>query len=118
MSLLTPEVFAKMDRQGNRLRDGLNAAIKNAGLAAHAVGEGSLSSVALTDKPVQNFRELASMFTPQFLQRSMGLQHALLNEGVLTMRGMFVASTPMTDDDIDFTIEAAGKAFRKLAAQM
>ncbi len=118
MSLLTPEVFAKMDRQGNRLRDGLNAAIKNAGLAAHAVGEGSLSSVALTDKPVQNFRELAAMFTPQFLQRSMALQHALLNEGVLTMRGMFVASTPMTDDDIDFTIEAAGKAFHKLARQV
>ncbi len=118
MSLLTPEVFAEMDRQGNRLRDGLNAAIKNAGLAAHAVGEGSLSSVALTDKPVQNFRELAAMFTPQFLQRSMALQHALLNEGVLTMRGMFVASTPMTNDDIDFTIEAAGKAFHKLARQV
>jgi len=117
MSLLTPEVFAEMDRQGNHLREGLNAAIKEAGLSAHAVGEGSLSSVALTNKPVQNFRELAAMFTPEFLQRSMALQHTLLNEGVLTMRGMFVASTPMTDDDIDFTIEAAGKAFHKLAAQ-
>jgi len=118
MSLLTPEVFTEMDRQGNRLRTGLNAAIKEAGLAAHAVGEGSLSSVALTDKPVQNFRELASMFTPEFLQKSMALQHALLNEGVLTMRGMFVASTPMTKNDIDFTIEAAGRAFRKLAFQV
>jgi len=118
MSLLTPEVFTEMERQGNRLREGLNAVIKEAGLAAHAVGEGSLSSVALTDKPVQNFRELAAMFTPEFLQRSMALQHALLNEGVLTMRGMFVASTPMTDDDIEFSIEAAGKAFHKLSALM
>ena len=115
MNLLTPEVFDEMNSKGNRLRSGLNKAIKEAGLEAHAVGEGSLSSVALTEKPVQNFRELAAMFTPEFLQRSMALQHTLLNEGVLTMRGMFVASTPMTDDDIDFTIEAAGRAFRTLA---
>jgi glutamate-1-semialdehyde 2,1-aminomutase len=118
MTLLTPEVFAEMDRKGNRLRDGLNAAIKAAGLAAHAVGEGSLSSIALTEKPVRNFRKLATLFTPEFLQRSMALQHALLNEGVLSMRGMFVASTPMTDDDINFTIEAAGRAFRTLAFQI
>jgi len=118
MSLLTPEVFAEMDSQGNRLRAGLNESIKEAGLEAHAIGEGSLSSITLTEKPIQNFRDLAAMFTPQFLQRAMALQHALLNEGILSMRGMFVASTPMTDDDIDFTIEAAGKAFRTLAHQV
>jgi len=118
MSLLTPEVFTDMEARGERLRKGLNEAIKDAGMAGIAVGEGSLTSVALTDKPPQNFRELAALFTPEFLRRAMNMQNALLNEGVLTMRGLFVASTPMTDDDIDFTIEAAGRAFRKLAPQM
>jgi glutamate-1-semialdehyde 2,1-aminomutase len=114
MSLLTPKVFTEMDTRGERLRKGLNEAINDAGLQAHAVGDGSLTSLALTDKPPQNFRELAALFTPEFMQRAMALQNALLNEGILSMRGMFVGSTPMTDEDIDFTVEAAGRAFRKL----
>ena len=117
MRLLTPEVFAELDARGERLRKGLNQAITAAGLAAQAIGEGSMSSVVITGKPVQNYRELAALFSPQLLQRLMGMQHALLNEGVLTMRGMFVASTPMTDNDIDFTIEAAARAFKTLVQQ-
>jgi len=117
MKLLTPDVFAQMDAQGERLREGLNAAINNSGLEACVVGDGSMSTVTLSQESVQNYRELAAVFTPELLNRAMALQRALLNEGVLSMRGMFIASTPMSDDDIKFTIEAAHKAFHSLAQQ-
>ena len=111
MSLLTPEVFAELDARGEQLREGLNQLISDRRLDAHVVGEGSLSGIMLNARPARNFRELAALWTPEFNTRTMALQRALLNEGVLTLRGMLVGSTPMTDEDIAFTIEAAGRAF-------
>jgi glutamate-1-semialdehyde aminotransferase len=46
--------------------------------------------------------------------RIQAFQRHLLDEGVLSMRGGFIGSTPMTDDDIDFTIEAVRRALKRL----
>jgi glutamate-1-semialdehyde 2,1-aminomutase len=115
MSLLTPSVFDELDAIGNRLRNGIAGALMEHGLNACIIGEGSMFAISFAEKPAQSYRELAALFTPEIQQRSMALPRPLLNEGVLTMRGMFVMSTPMTDDDVDFTINAAGRAFRRLA---
>jgi glutamate-1-semialdehyde aminotransferase len=41
----------------------------------------------------------------------------MLNEGVLmATRGLMIGSTPMTDADIDETIERSGRAFARFAA--
>ena len=50
------------------------------------------------------------------LEKILTYQKLLLAEGVLSMRGSFIGSTPMTNDDIDFTIEAARRALTKLIA--
>jgi glutamate-1-semialdehyde aminotransferase len=40
----------------------------------------------------------------------------MLNEGVLVAtRGLMIGSTPMTDADIDETLERAGRALRRFA---
>lgn len=59
-------------------------------------GRTSMSSLMMTDQPVTNYRQLSAVMP--------------------TLRGGFVGSTPMTNDDIDFTIEAARRALTKLIA--
>jgi len=117
MSLLTPEVFDDLNARGDRLRAGLQTAIDNSGLNAFAYGQGAMNNIVLFEEVPQNYRHFLSMCKPPFLERAMRLQELLADEGVLTMRGMFVSSTAMTDDDIAFTVAAAERAFTKMVAE-
>jgi len=116
MSLLTPEAFDELNGCGERLKVKLQQGIDASGLKAFAFGQGAMNSIVLFDEVPQNYRHFLSMCSPDILQRGLQLQRLLADEGVLTMRGMFVGSTPMTDEDIDFTAAAAEKVFSQLAA--
>ena len=70
----------------------------------------------MTDQPVTNYRQLSAVMASGLLAKTQAYQKLLLAEGVLTLRGGFIGSTPMTNDDIDFTIEAARRALTKLIA--
>ena len=55
------------------------------------------------------------MMSPEYQARLAAYQKLLLAEGLLTMRALFVGSTPMTNDDIDLTIEGVRRALTALA---
>lgn len=113
LSLLTPEAFADLAAKGERLRDGLERIKRDLKLEATVLGEGSLSALVMTTKPMRNYRELAAAFAAD-LGRSMPVVQSLLaDEQLLTMRGGFIGSTPMTDNDIDFTIAGVRRAFER-----
>jgi len=116
LSLLTQEVFADLAAKGERLREGLAKICRDLDLDGVVLGEGSLSGLVMTRKPMRNYRELALAFATDLSQRLPVVQKLLSDEGLLTMRGGFVGSTPMTNDDIDFTIDAARRAFTRFAA--
>ena len=116
MTLLTPDVFDQLAARGQRLRDGMTRVLRDLGLTGRAEGVGSFSGLLLTDRPTRNYRELAAVMADGLGDRMQAFQKHLLAEGVLTMRGGFIGSTPMTDDDIDFTIEAVRRALIKLHA--
>ncbi len=118
LRLLTPEVFARMAAQGERLREGLRAIQRDLGLKAQVLGEGSLSGMIPTELPLNNYRELAFAFASDVGPKLPVLQKLLLDEDLLTMRGGFVGSTPMTDDDIDFTIAGARRAWTRFKEQL
>jgi glutamate-1-semialdehyde 2,1-aminomutase len=118
LRLLTPEVFARMAAQGERLREGLRAIQRDLGLKAQVLGEGSLSGMIPTELPLNNYRELAFAFATDVGPKLPVLQKLLIDEDLLTMRGGFVGSTPMTDDDIDFTIAAARRAWTRFKEQV
>jgi glutamate-1-semialdehyde 2,1-aminomutase len=113
LRMLTPEVFDRLEAQGERLREGLRAIRRDLGLKATVLGEGSLSGMIPTELPLRNYRELAYAVGTEVGARLPVLQKLLIDEDLLTMRGGFVGSTPMTDDDIDFTIAAARRAWQR-----
>ncbi len=116
MSLLTREAFDDLAAKGQRLRAGLERLLRDLKLVGRVEGRASMSSLLLTDRPITNYRQLAAAVGPDLVAKMNAYQKLLLAEGVLTMRGSFVGSTPMTDDDIDFTVTAVGRALTKLTA--
>jgi glutamate-1-semialdehyde 2,1-aminomutase len=113
---LTPEVFARLAGQGDRLRNGLAAKFREAGLTMQASGVGSMSSLQFFIGPARNYREFHLKSGPGYLQRMQRLHRQMLNEGVLiATRGLMIGSTPMADADIDETLERAGRALRHFA---
>jgi glutamate-1-semialdehyde 2,1-aminomutase len=114
MSLLTREVFAVLDARSERLREGLRKIVADLGLEARVVGRSSLSAIFFTAQPVENYRQLAAAAAGGMMERMVAAQKLLLAEGLLTMRGGFVTSTPMTDDDVDFTLAGTRRALLRM----
>ena len=112
LSLLTPEVYADLDRKAARLEAGFteNAARLGAPVTINRVG--SMVCPFFTREPVVNF-ETARTSDLELFRRYFA---AMLDLGVSLapsqFEGMFV-STAHTDEDIDLTIEAQGKALER-----
>ncbi len=116
MSLLTREAFDDLAAKGQRLRDGLERVRRDLRIVGRVEGRGSMSSLMMTDQPTTNYRELAAVMASGLLAKTLAYQKLLMAEGVLSMRGSFIGSTPMTNDDIDFTIDAVRRALTRLNA--
>ncbi|MBW2368799.1 MAG: aspartate aminotransferase family protein [Deltaproteobacteria bacterium] len=115
MTLLTPAVFDRLETQGNRLRKGIVEAGKIADIAVGVGGVASMTHVFLSDRPYLTYRESVEGMSADYMTRLGKLHMHLLNEGVLiSPQGHYYASTPMSDEDIDFTIEATYRSFKKL----
>ena len=112
LSLLTPEVYADLDRKAARLEAGFteNAARLGAPVTINRVG--SMVCPFFTREPVVNF-ETARTSDLELFRRYFA---AMLDLGVSLapsqFEGMFV-STAHTDEDIELTIEAQGKALER-----
>jgi glutamate-1-semialdehyde 2,1-aminomutase len=103
---------ARINALGDRLRDGFNAALREAGLPGVATGYGSFVGVHFADGPVRNYRDAAN--GDQQLKRLTHL--ALLMEGVFCApRLMFAVSTAMDEDVIDEVVLAMRRALGRVA---
>lgn len=104
MELLTPEMFEHLHSLGERMRQGLQDILSTSGVAGQVRGSGSLCALLLDNKPLHNYRDLACI--PDLLECQHELFVLLLNRGVLSTRqGIFIISTVMDENDIDFAIE-------------
>lgn len=118
MRLLTPEAFDRLARRGDRLRAGLVRQMRAAGLSMRANGFASMTSLQFFEEPIRTYRDFHTRSGAGYLKRMMALHRCMLNEGVLmATRGLMIGSTPMTDADIDETIERSGRAFARFAEQ-
>jgi glutamate-1-semialdehyde 2,1-aminomutase len=116
MSLLTPEAFARLDAQGERLREGLERIRLDLGIEGYVAGKASLSALMLTPTVVRNYRQLAAAAAGGMVERMNVAQKLMLEERLLTMRSGFIGSTPMTDDDIEFTLAGVRRAYARMRA--
>ena len=114
MNLLTREAFDELERLGQRLCDGLEAIRVDLGIDGYVEGTGSLAALVLHDKHIDNWRDLFDAAVNGLIHRIEVYQRLLMEEGLSTMRGGFVLSTPMDDDVIDFTLAGVRRALTKM----
>ena len=116
MRALTPESFARLDRIGDRMRDGINALLQNHGLEGQCVGLGSLFKVHFTARPITDYR---SIYPGPDERRKLDAFHkGLLGGGVLSASyGLFALSTPMTDEDVEKILGAIHDTLGEIAGR-
>jgi len=114
MRRLTPEVFDRLERQGEWLRNQLAELFADHRLPGQATGMGSLFNVHFTDAELVDYRSVRRAESP-------GLAHrfllGMLNHGVLMAdRGLGAVCTPMTDADLRAFVGAADRVLAELFA--
>lgn len=111
--------FERLAGLGQRLRDGLNEALRISGRPGMVTGATSLAGLFLIDRPIATYRDLVALMgaDPGIARRSEALFRHLLNHGVLMIaQGFFALSTATTESDIDHVCEAALSGLRSLPA--
>lgn len=112
MRALTPETFARLEADGERLRAGITEVMADCGLDMRINGVASMSSLQFFQAPARDYREFHQRSGPNYLERMRGLHRLMLNAGILmATRGLMVGSTAMTAEDLDETINRARAAF-------
>lgn len=124
LSMLTPQSFAHLDALGERTRNGLRAALSDAGLPGVVNGVGSLFSMIIgSDQKVANIRDIASALstprtdgrTPLAMAQDFGRR--MINMGVIfAAPSLYILSTAMTEAHIDDFLAKARQALRDIAA--
>ena len=112
LELLTPAEIDRINRLGDRLRDGFQAAFTATGVRGRATGHGSLLQTHLVDGEVRNYRDGAR--APGWYRRVTHL--ALLTRGVFSnWRTSFNVSTAMGEAEVDEAIAAFRAVLEELA---
>lgn len=111
LSRLGPNSYRRLDALGSMLGEGLQSALKAAGIPGQVQRCGSMISVFFTDHPVRSFAE-ANQTDRAFYSR---LFHKLLERGVYlppsALESWFFTLSH-TEVDVDFTIEQFGAALK------
>jgi glutamate-1-semialdehyde 2,1-aminomutase len=110
---LTPELYDATGKRGVRLRDGIAAILKEAGIKAQVTGFEMMFHVGFgLEAPARNFRGLAGIDKPHYVR----FAHALLKRGVRVLeRGAWFVSAAHDDQVIDATLEAVRGAAKEIA---
>lgn len=113
LSLLTDEVYERLERLGAKMEAGFLDNAKELGLPCTINRVGSMICPFFTDQPVTNFATAKQSDLDLFKRYFV----AMLEEGISIapsqFEGMFISGVH-TEEDIDFTIEAQRRALQKL----
>jgi glutamate-1-semialdehyde 2,1-aminomutase len=111
MQELTPDVFAELNRKGERVTEQLSEVFASHGVPARINGVGSLFAIHFTDRPVADYRGVAATDK----QRTRDLFLGLVNHGVLMApRGMGAISTPMDEEVLQAFVDAVDAVVEEL----
>ncbi|MFH2058102.1 MAG: glutamate-1-semialdehyde 2,1-aminomutase [Pseudomonadota bacterium] len=106
-------VYAELEQKTTRLMNGLQAAADEAGISLQTNHVGSMAGFFFTDQTVHNFDDAKTCDLDRFAK----FYRIMLTKGVYLAPSQFEAcfvSLAHTDEDIDFTIEAARQAMALL----
>jgi glutamate-1-semialdehyde 2,1-aminomutase len=113
LKLLTQDSYNEFKRKADRLEEGLSKAANDYEIPHTINRAGSMIGFFFTNEPVINYEAAKTSNLEYFAS----YYRSMANEGVFLppsqFEGLFL-STAHTDEDIEFTIEAARKAFAAL----
>ena len=112
--LRDPSVYERLDGAAGRLCDGLTAAAREAGVETQTNRVGSMFTTFFTGRPVFDFATASESSRTRYA----AFFHAMLREGVYLAPSQFEAAfmgLAHTDELIDRTVDAAGRAFHAVA---
>jgi len=106
LEALTPEVYARLNALGERVRTQLSDLFEELAVEVQVTGLGSLFNLHFTADPIVDYRTSRAGANEQ----SRAAMLALLNEGIfLAPRGMGCVSTPMGEIEVDALFNAGGR---------
>jgi glutamate-1-semialdehyde 2,1-aminomutase len=107
-----PEVYEQMVRLGQQLMAGFKDLLQSTGVKAQISGLGPMFHIAFGDmQPIHDYRSFVQHNDMGQCQRFADL---MLDHGVRFIpRGMWYLSAAHTQQDVDFTLEAASTALQK-----
>ena len=107
------DLYARIERTGRRLMDGLREAARDAGQPLLVQGLGSVFNTTFGTGPVRTYREYVATDLARQRRFLVGLQ----DRGVrVTGRGTWFLSSVHSDADIAHTIDAAAETLRAIGA--
>lgn len=110
LKLLTPKVYDHINGLGDLIRKRLNLLFQRLGVAAQAIGVGSLFFIHFTDQELFDYRSARTGDLAKLREAFLGL----MEEGIFfSERGMGCLSSPMTEREIDRFVKAMEKVLRK-----
>ncbi|HEY6875209.1 MAG TPA: aspartate aminotransferase family protein [Candidatus Dormibacteraeota bacterium] len=112
MQELTPDVYAELNRKGERVTEQLSEVFASHGVPAQVNGAGSLLAIHFSDKPVVDYRGVAATDKKKMRELFLGL----VNHGVLMApRGMGAISTPMDEDVLQRFVDAVDEVLTEVS---
>lgn len=110
LNALTPEAYARLDAQGERLRGGISRLLANTRRKGQVTGVGSLFWLHWTTERLTDYRSTR----PRDAEMPLRVFLGLLNEGILlTQRGLGACSLAMLDEDVDRFVNALARVLAR-----
>lgn len=104
MHLLTQDEIDRLAALGDRARDGIAAAMQEAGMPGQVTGLGSLFRIHVHNRPLSDYRSM--LMTQSEKDLLAGIVGHMRDNGVfVNERGVCSLSTPMTESEIDIFLE-------------
>jgi glutamate-1-semialdehyde 2,1-aminomutase len=117
MRQMTPDAYTRLAALGDRLREGITAAMRDNGLPGRVHGVASMVAMIFNDAPFSDYRSMP--LRRREADMVYALHRYLLNHGVTIIpHGLMLLSTPMTNDDIDHTVAMMHAGMKELAGAM
>jgi glutamate-1-semialdehyde 2,1-aminomutase len=114
LELYDSAAVTRLNKMGERMRNGFSGAFTSNGIKAQVTGIGSVIGVHWTDEIIVNGGDVVRG-AKKSGNLSQLLHLELLNQGIFSSsRGMYILSTPMAEEDVDSAVDTFERTLKQL----
>ncbi len=114
LELYDSAAVTRLNKMGERMRNGFSGAFTSNGIKAQVTGIGSVIGVHWTDEIIVNGGDVVRG-AKKSGNLSQLLHLELLNQGIFSSsRGMYILSTPMAEEDVDSAVDIFERTLKLL----